>query len=66
MFLTSEMKVWNMKTLDGCVVVFVLNGLLTPDSVYIGLSPREGERKEIRWMREKCPNNPLPHLLQVQ
>ena len=34
-------------------------------SVYIGLSPGEGERKQDSW-EKNCPNKPHPHLLQAQ
>ena len=50
--------------LDGC---FGLNDPLRQYvSLYRAVSQREGERIEMGQMREKCPNNPHPHLLQVQ
>ena len=51
----------------GWLVVLGLTALWDSISVYIGPSPKERE-KEMRNDRQekKCPNNPHPHLLQVQ
>ena len=49
------------------LVVLGLTALWDSISVYIGPSPRERERENRNDRREKkCPNNPHPHLLQVQ
>ena len=50
--------------LVGC---FGLNGPLRQYSnLYRAVSQREGERREMIDKRKKYPNNPHPHLLQVQ
>ena len=48
------------------LIVLDLTALWDSISAYIGPPPREGESKEKRQTREKCPNNPYPHLLQAQ
>ena len=49
------------------LVVLGLTALWDSISVYIGPSPRQREKDMKNYRREKkCPNNPHPHLLQVQ
>ena len=53
----------HLNKLVGC---FGYNGPLRYSSLYRAVSQREGERGERIDESKKCPNQPLPHLLQAQ